>query len=806
MPNSKGSDALKLAIAAVLYGVAASARASGAGSSVRTEASSSLQEVVVTATRRSTSVLDVPYNIQAITGQDLAMSGVSSPDDLTRMSPDLSVFNEGPRTSGDRNTFNMRGLNAENAYNNDDNPSLNGPAVSTYFGEVPVFFPFKLVDMSRVEILRGPQGTLYGDSSIGGTIRFIPNAPDPHRFTIDADADTSYTEHADKPSYDGSFTVNVPLSSTSAFRATVGDQYLSGFVDAVDLVRQTGTALHPGAVILQNPADILNSPAAIAPAIKDYNSAVIDVGRASLLWSINDRLKVTFNTVYQENDAKGRYEDNPYYGTYQNYKYYTAFTDPQIAIMKLFDADVTVDLGFAQMTAVSGLSDLYTDGISDSSGFLRTHLSSYYFGYPRLFAPIYRDQYVDTYTEEVRLVSKNTKTVDWIVGAYYQNTHNTFHLRQDVPGINAYTNAALGTVSPIDFTDTLSLGYTATTFQDVAGYGEITWHATNRWQVTGGARIFRDTLGGISGVPLPYASLTTQYLVTGVANNPYYLGGYIHLSSRDTDHIFKINTAYELNEDTRAYLTVSQGFRAGGANPLPATDPLGDDNRPYLLYRPDTDTNYEIGLKGDLRKRFTYTLTAFWVDWKDFQATLYTPFGVNYIANVNLARSDGVELEFAGRLTNRLSFGLGYSYTDAQVARSFLMQAGQPSTLVPVGSPLPGSSKNSGSAFIQYAYPVGGGALLFRADTSYRGPSQSNFNNIPSLATNNFVRFSSVSISGASVTWEQDRYSVGLYGENLSNSRGTSEATSAAFYGPRDQGYGVIRPRTVGLRFSYSYP
>lgn len=794
----RGSDALRVAIATVLYGVAASAGAS--------DSSTSLQEVVVTATRRSTSVLDVPYNIQAITGQDLQMSGVSSPNDLTRVSPDLSVFDEGPRTSGDRNTFNMRGLNAQNAYNNDDNPSLNGPAVSTYFGEVPVFFPFKLVDMSRVEILRGPQGTLYGASSIGGTIRFIPNAPDPHRLTIDVNADTSYTEHADKPSYDGSFTVNIPLSSTSAFRATVGDQYLSGFIDAVGLVQQTGTALHPGAVIPQNPADILNSPAASAPAIKDYNSAVIDFGRASLLWGINDRLKVTFNVAYQENNAKGRYEDNPYYGTYQDYKYYTAFTDPQIAMMKLFDVDVAVNLGFAQLTAVSGLSDLYTDGVSDSSGFLRTHLSSYYFGYPRLFAPLHRDQDVDTYTEEVRLVSKDTKTVDWIVGAYYQNTHLTYHLRQDVPGIDAYTNAVLDTPSPVDFTDTLALGYTATTFQDVAGYGELTWHVTNRWQVTGGARVFSDTLHGVSGVPLPYASLTTQYLETGVATNPYYLGGYIPLSTRDTDHIFKFNTAYEINADTRVYLTMSQGFRAGGANPLPATDPLGDNNRPYLLYRPDTDTNYEIGLKGDLRKRFSYTLTAFLVDWKDFQATLYTPFAVNYIANVNLARSDGVELEFAGRLTHRLSFGLGYSYTDAYVARSFLMQAGQPSTLVPEGSPLPGSSKNSGSAYLEYAYPIGEAALLFRADASYRGPSQSNFNDIPSLATNNFVHFSSVSVSGASITWERDSYSIGLYGENLTNSRGTSEASSAAMYGPRDQGYGVIRPRTVGLRFSYNYP
>lgn len=269
-------NAVGLAVAAATYGSFSAAHADDSGPAV--------EEVVVTATRRASSVLDVPYNIQAFSAEDLAQAGVTSIEDLTRVAPGLSVFDEGPRVSGDRNTFNIRGLNAENAYNNDDNPSLTEPAVSTYFGEIPVFFPFQLVDMNRVEVLRGPQGTLYGDSSIGGTIRMIPNAPDPHAFTMDVGADLSGTDYASEPSYDGYATVNIPINDTSAFRGTVGHQYLSGFIDAVDLVRQTGTPMSPGAIILQNPSDFLNSPPARAPTDNDYNMADIDYARGALRW------------------------------------------------------------------------------------------------------------------------------------------------------------------------------------------------------------------------------------------------------------------------------------------------------------------------------------------------------------------------------------------------------------------------------------------------------------------------------------------------------------------------------------------
>ena len=181
-----------------------------------------LEEIVVTANRREESVLDVPYNITALSAAQLEAAGVNDISAMIRMVPGLSSFDEGPRVSGNRNNFNIRGLNAGKLGNEDDNPRIGQATVSTYVGETPVFFPLKLVDLDRIEVLRGPQGTLYGSGSVGGTVRFIPNKPDFDGFTLDVNAEASLTKESDDVGYEGYFTVNVPLNEAFAFRGSAG--------------------------------------------------------------------------------------------------------------------------------------------------------------------------------------------------------------------------------------------------------------------------------------------------------------------------------------------------------------------------------------------------------------------------------------------------------------------------------------------------------------------------------------------------------------------------------------------------------
>ncbi|MBS0417755.1 MAG: TonB-dependent receptor [Proteobacteria bacterium] len=763
-----------------------------------------LQEVVVSATRREQSVLDVPYNITAVSGQNLSDLGVTDAGALVRMVPGLTSFDDGARGSGLRNNFTLRGLNADGANNQDDNPKISQSTVSTYIGETPVYFPLKLVDLERVEVLRGPQGTLYGSSSVGGTIRYIPRKANLTRTTVDASVEGSTTDHAHNPGYEAHITANIPITDTLAFRGTLGHEYVAGFIDALGLVRQTGTAMHPGGVIPENPSDLLHSPPAAAPVRRDSNDARISFGRGNLRWVPNEALELNLNLHYQRNDANDRNEDNRVFGTGQEYVNYTRFTSPQKSELELLDLDVGVDLGFASLSSSSAYSVTRAESVSGgSSGFIETYYSDFYFGYPRLSAPTARTEKHRTFTQEVRLVSQGARKLDWVVGAFYEHSQLDFNLLQTTPGINAYTNAVLGT-SGIDFTDILATGGTFQTFEDLAVFGEPTYHITDRWQVTGGVRAFRQKLSGTSGIALPYASRVLQYFTDGVASNDFLYGGLVPTNDTSHDQVFKLNTSYKLDSSTQLFATYAEGFRAGGANQLPATDPQGNDNRALVRYKADTAKNYELGLKGRAFSRFNYGITAFYIDWKDFQTTLVSPFGISYLGNVPGAQSRGLEIESSGSLTNHLAFSLSYAWTKAKVTEAFEVKNADPTTTVAAGTALPGSPEHTLFGALTYTQPLGSSQLAFRWDASYRSRTTSFFRPIDSLLTDNFAVLDAFTVTNASVTWSRDHYGVTLFGKNLGNVRGTSIISTEKLLGPRNQGEGVITPRTLGLRFTWS--
>ncbi|MCA8893808.1 MAG: TonB-dependent receptor [Amphiplicatus sp.] len=763
-------------------------------------------EIIVTATRRAQSVQSIPSNISAVTADALDRTGVSDINALTRLVPGLTTFDEGPRSGGNVNNFNLRGLNANALGTNDDNPSATQDTVSVYLGETPIFFPFKLVDLERVEVLRGPQGTLYGAGSVGGTVRFIPKRPDPSSTYFEVNSEVSLTKESDKASYEAYLVANLPLSEHAAFRASGGYERLGGFIDAHGVVEQTGTARNPGDLVLADPGDILGSGLITTPTIKDHNDADLYFFRGSLLVEPTDKLEFQLNYTFQRNEVDGRYEDNPNYGSGEEYAVYKAFTEPQDSEIHLANLDVGLDLGFARLTSTTSYADVSTRGVSEGSGYLRTNIPQYYFGFPRLYAPSERSQDVDTFTQEVRLVSQTEGMFEWVLGGFYLKRDLLFNYNQRASGINDYTNAYFGLLTPVDFGDILATGTTDTTFKDLAGFGELTINLTDRLSVTGGFRVFHQTLKGTSGIPLPYASLTTEFYYFGTATDPYLLGGYEPLESDVTDSIFKANIAYDLSDDTLVYATWAQGFRAGGANALPAMDPFGNDNTPFLQFEPDTVNNYEVGIKGRLAGSITYTLTGFWVDWKDFQTSLFSPFGIPFVDNIPSARSRGFETELSGKLGELTNFGLGYTFVDAETTADFEFQSGDPTTLIGSGATLPGAAKHSLSGSLDHFIPIsdGGSELIVHGDFSYRSHANSQFRDIPSVPTSNFEELDAFSVLNGSLTWRRDNLSAGLFVENLTNARGTTIVTTAQLAGASDQGYGVIRPRTFGLRLRVS--
>ena len=769
-------------------------------------------EIIVTAGRRSEALIDVPSNIAAISGDKLERAGVTDLGGMTRLVPGLVMRDEGPRVSGNQNSLIIRGLNAEGMNNQDDDPAKTQKAVSTYFGETPIFFPLKLVDIERVEVLRGPQGTLYGSGSVGGTIRILPKAPSTDGFYGELNAEGSLTDHADDASFELSGVLNFPLGDTVALRVSGGYDYYSGFIDALGLVQvEKDDRFDPGTLVLEDPGDFLGSPAAPAAPIKDVNDAETYFARAALKFEPSDNFDATLSYVFQKTSANDRSEHNPLFGTGEDYVQYKDSREPQDAEIHLGSLEMHVDVGFAQMTSATSYAETDVISISDSSGFLRTVIPQYYFGFPRVISPILRTQTTKDFTQELRLVSIADGPIEWLVGGYYNRSTLHFGLYQKVDGISDYVNQLYGVMPPLDFSDVLATGGTDKTSTELAGYGEISWNATDALSLTGGVRVFHTTLHGEGGIPLPFASRTLAWYY-GAPLDDFLLGGIEPIDNSDDGAIFRINAAYDLSDQALVYATWAQGYRTGGSNPLPLQDAGGNDNTPYLTYAPDKLNSYELGVKGRF-SRINYSATAYWIDWSDMQQSLIGNLGVPYIGNVPGARSRGFELGLDGQLTANLDFSLGYAYTDAEVTVPFFLDAAVPETLVPAGSPLPGSSEHTVTASANYWAPLSDSLELgLHADLSYRSESQSTFADIDILdmgvdvfPDDMFIRFPSSTVVNLSATlnWEDMAFTV--FADNVTGEVGTNSGIPAEFYGEKSQAYGVLRPFTAGLRAKFKF-
>jgi iron complex outermembrane recepter protein len=223
---------LAAAIAAIL--------AAGAQLHAAPAVADDIDEIVVTATRRNVSLSDIPYNISAVGAADIAASGVTDLQGLTHMIPGLVAPDLGPRASNINDTLTIRGLNASSV--NAESQEIAAPLVSTYVDETPLFANLKMTDIARVEVLRGPQGTLYGSGSVGGTVRMIHNEPDPTTTEVELSTSASHTANAANPSESIDFIGNLPINETMAFRASGGYEKLAGFTDALKVA-----VLGPGA-------------------------------------------------------------------------------------------------------------------------------------------------------------------------------------------------------------------------------------------------------------------------------------------------------------------------------------------------------------------------------------------------------------------------------------------------------------------------------------------------------------------------------------------------------------------------------
>jgi iron complex outermembrane receptor protein len=765
---------------------------------------SDMQEILVTATRHESKLIDVPYNISAVSGDELAQRGISDITNLGQIMPGIDFPNQGAGRDAFEEPI-IRGLNLSPTGKNLQ-PVQGVAPVSTYIGDTPVSGRFPLNDLARVEVLRGPQGTLYGAGAIGGTIRLIPNDPQIGALDGRVDASISTVDHSSQPSYTAGGVVNVPLNDQLALR--LSGEYIAnaGFIDDINAVRRTSGALTARA-IFANPNDVANS-GSLRYTAKDVNWSETYGGRAALLVQATDAFRLKFSFDYSHAGGGDNPGINttfpggpdgvdprtvvPAPGSHQELNY---ILEPYNRDLSLPAVDASWDLGFATLSSNTAYFDSHGVTVSDQTfGVLGipAFIGQYYTGSPVF--PRYMDVFVlstheKNVTEEVRFVSNTKGPLDYVAGAYFSHDITSWTTQAYAPGASAWDAAIPAPIIPIVvFPNSNELYFLQTNERssiERALYGELTYHLTPTVQVTGGGRFY-------------WFQNTSSNYVAGSA-----LGGFASSSLNEfTGHgeLGKLNASWNYVGEHKLYATYSQGYRPGGANGIALTGALAE--KPTVLtYRPDHANNYEFGGKGTFGPALTYSLDIFYMDLRNAQLSEVTPNGWPVVVNTNGATTKGLEFEVNGRVIDHLTYNAGYSHTNATVSQAFRIPVAFGSISGTAGQQLPGSPRNSASASLTYDLPLGAYNVQTTAGLTYKGPMQTSLEG----PTQN-VSLPGYTLTNLNLALLRDKWRVALFVNNLTNVTAVTSAISPlSNRGPEGALEYVEPPREIGMRVGYSF-
>lgn len=809
-----------------------------------------LQEVVVSATRRQVSAQDVPMSITAINASQLEKAGIEDIADLAHTIAGVSYTDKGPFSGVNGANLIIRGLNSETTAGLPAAASPVVPPVATYVDDTPLFFNLRLEDLERVEILRGPQGTLYGSGSLGGTVRFVQKAPDPGGFDARFEAGLSSTAHTDRPNEEVNGMLNLPVSDTFAIRINAGWNYDAGFINQPNLFALDST----GAPLAAQPGNNWSPP--VIYGRDGVNAYEYRSARVAALWRPNAEFHAQLSYYYQDSKAAGF----PYAATSAaafnmpidpRTQPSGSFSNPPL-VPQLFNAPVPpgvdslsdsenstsdtrdrvdlaaltmeYDFGFATLTSTTSWSEHINHTRADETyQYINFFFYQSLYGQnPRSFIQGYEGLEDKPLTQELRLVSRSGGKFDWVAGLFYNQQYTQIQEHDFEPGYLDFYNAcqpifgqssgdgttpsycgvgetAYGVYKSVAgipiVKDQAYIGDFETNFKDLAAYGELTWHMTSAWSLTGGTRVFKQTITTSQQTGLLFDGGPFFGTVPPIAN--------ITLSNEWRKALWKVNTAYKLDENNLIYATWSQGFRRGSVNALPPAEPeFGFVTPPALRnLEPDKADNYELGVKGTLNNRLRYSLAVFDIQWHNVQEGLQlTPLVLPASLNIGDAYSRGVETEIEARLTSNFDLQLDYTY-DATRLTSLNPLFVYPNVSAPppaVGSALPGTPKSSVAATLQYTYPqVAGGDLLFILNGQYRSTV------LPALSAT-VPTVGGYTIADARIGYQRSHWLTTLYVNNLTNNLGITSYQDPFIYGRRAQAI-VSQPRTVGLQVTYSY-
>lgn len=804
-----------------------------------------LQEVIVTATRRVASAQDLPISITAVSGTALEQAGIEDVAELAHTMAGVDYTDKGPFSGVAGANLIIRGLNSDST---GWLPAAATPIVApvaTYVDDTSLFVNLRLQDLDRVEILRGPQGTLYGSGSLGGTIRFVQNAPDPKAFDAKVELGVSDTAHTSTPNEDVSGMLNIPITDTLAVRMNAGWTYDAGFINQPNLYVLDPT----GTPVASQPGNVFSPPETYAR--NHTNDYQYRSARIAALWKPSDEFHAQLSYYYQLDTAGGF----PYVAT--SAAAYTTpispitqptgtFTNPSL-LTQLYPASVPpgadrlsnadygtdtthdrvdlvaltmeYDMGFATLTSATSWAHHSNLSVVDETAEYENFFfyQSFYGQNPRAFAP--GDETVDDkpLSQEFRLTSKTGGTFDWLAGLfykyektdieendYYKGYYDYYNACAPIYGQSAgngttpsvcglgeaYTPSVANTVAGLAYNkDEAYINAFETKFQDLALFGELTAHLTSAWSLTGGARVFKQTISQGQQNALLFDG-------PGFAANE-------SLGDEWRKALWKVNTAYQIDKTNLVYATWSQGFRRGGVNALPPTELGGSFVTPPALSKlaPDTANNYEIGAKGTIDNRLRYSTAIFDIQWHNIQEGVdLTPLVLPGALNIGNGYSRGLELEVEDLLTDHLSANIDYTYDQTKLTSlSALFQVPNSSFApAPAGGPLPGTPKNSLAVGLEYGHvEFAGGEWRYAINAHYQSVV------IPSLSAT-VPTVPGFTMVNTRLSYAHSHWLTTLYVNNLTNNLGITSIQDPALFGNRAQSI-VSQPRTVGLTVAYKF-
>jgi len=723
-----------------------------------------IEEIVVTAQKRRQVLRDIPMSITVLGGEFLERQRADNFQDLVALVPGFSLQSD---TRGVSRIM-LRGINTGGV----------ASTVGVYVDDVPfgsssglangaiLSGDFDTFDLARVEVLRGPQGTLYGASSLGGVLKYVTNEANTDAFEARGRASVENVENGDV-GYAFTGLVNVPFNDRFAVRASGFYRSDEGFIDSIG----------------NNPIPSLTDPAnniVDGTIVTDGLNAVTTFGgRVSALIEPSDRISLKLTALMQNIESDGpdvldadAESQNPLYGGLVASLYHPEFTNIDY---RVYSATLDWDLGPVGFQSVTSYGTFEEDFQRDFA-LAFAPVVTFLLGDPAsrpLSVILDQITSTDKFTQEFRLLSSDNEAFEWLVGLYYTEEESGIN-PQDIFAVEA------GTETPATDIPLLARASLVSEYEELALFANATWHITDRFELSFGGRASEND---------QVASQVLDGILVGG------LTTFDDAGSSESPFTWSVSPRFELNDEAAVYARVATGYRPGGPNVLPPGAPAGTP----ATYDSDSLTSYEIGLKaGTPDGRFSIDMAAYYLDWEDIQLfAVVNDVGIN--TNGGTAVSKGVEFTALARPAEGLSLSLNGAYTDA-----YLTQDTDPIVGGFDGDPLPYVPELSISLNGDFEWTVMGDATAYiGGDVAYTGERTGAFN--VRTPAGDIREADSYVTLGLRAGIDTGRWSAEIYGRNLTDERGVNSILSEDNVPNGAIGLSVIRPRTVGVAVGFEF-